>query len=255
MELTGKRSSKVLLVANYEPDGQESMLRFCILLAEGLRKRKVSVQLVRPQPVFGRFSKGTSPLAKWLGYVDKLILFPVQLKEHLLDPDIIHICDHANAIYVKYLKNIPNLVTCHDLLAVRAGLGEETYCTTSPLGKVLQSLILQGLRQTRVIACISRATYADAERLIGSDNNKLRLVPNAFNYPYRVIDEKETLQRLSKVAGLLPSETYLLHVGSSQPRKNRDGILRIFSKLKDRFSGQMVFAGEFAYACAASRHR
>ena len=36
----------------------------------------------------------------------------------------------------------------------------------------------------------------------------------------------------------------VLHVGSGLRRKNRDGVLRIFAKTKDRWDAQLVFAGD-----------
>ena len=37
---------------------------------------------------------------------------------------------------------------------------------------------------------------------------------------------------------------FVLHVGTNTPRKNRDGVLRIFARVKDRWDGRLIFAGE-----------
>ena len=66
-------------------------------------------------------------------------------------------------------RNAPVLVTCHDLLAVRGGLGEQTDTPASVTGKVLQRWILRGLRAADAVACDSEATMADAERLVRRD--------------------------------------------------------------------------------------
>ena len=58
--------------------------------------------------------------------------------------DIVHICDHSNAIYTKYL-NLPHLVTCHDLLAITSALGNSKE-STKWTGKQLQRLILTGTK-------------------------------------------------------------------------------------------------------------
>jgi glycosyltransferase involved in cell wall biosynthesis len=42
----------------------------------------------------------------------------------------------------------------------------------------------------------------------------------------------------------LPQGPFILHVGSNLRRKNRDGVLRIFSQVADRWKGSLVFAGE-----------
>ena len=43
---------------------------------------------------------------------------------------------------------------------------------------------------------------------------------------------------------LRPGTRYVLHVGSNLPRKNRDGVLRIFAATKDQWDVRLVFAGE-----------
>ena len=52
---------------------------------------------------------------------------------------MVHICDHSNAVYASKVRRwFPVVVTCHDLLAVRGALGEDTDCPASGLGKILQ---------------------------------------------------------------------------------------------------------------------
>jgi glycosyltransferase involved in cell wall biosynthesis len=245
MELVGGRHLRVLLVANYDLDGQESMERFCSILAKSLARHQVDFRVIRPAARLGKLVEASNPLRKWLAYLDKYVIFPPVLRKAVAANDLIHICDHSNAVYVPNLKTVPYVVTCHDLLAVRAGLGEETYCPLSPLGKILQRWILSGLRSADMVVCDSRATRIDAERLLRGSGAKVELVPLGLNYPYVSIDRKEALRRLAPVSNALRAdEPYLLHVGSSQPRKNRDGVLRIFARIKDRFAGQLVFVGE-----------
>jgi glycosyltransferase involved in cell wall biosynthesis len=234
---------KVSLIGNYKPDAQESMERFCLAMADGLRKQGVDVRILRPDPVLVRKGRGYEALNKWLGYIDKFILFPLVLNRACRESDIVHVCDHSNSMYLHYLKSIPHLITCHDLLAVRAALGENTYCLVSPFGKILQRLILRGLKQASMIVCDSQATKTDVERLVGIEQSRIRLVPLGQNYPYSVIDFEQAWQRLQPCLHRQRDLPYLLHVGSSEPRKNRDGILRIFAKIKSQFKGKLVLAG------------
>src|SRR5690349_9077145 len=109
-------SGKVWLLGNYPVDGQESMQRFANALLEEFTRRKIVVELIRPEPVVGGGGN------KWLGYVDKLLIFPRALKGRLKElsrGDVLHICDHSNAVYTKAAAKVPHVVTCHDLLAVR----------------------------------------------------------------------------------------------------------------------------------------
>src|SRR5947209_10304125 len=138
----------VLLIGNYLLDRQHSMQRFGMMMLSGLVKAGVAAELLVPSPFLGTFRNGRGFIAKWLAYIDKYILFRWRLKRELArHPSVVHICDHSNAVYVDQISNVPVLVTCHDLLAVRDALGEETHCPMSFTGKILQRWILRALRR------------------------------------------------------------------------------------------------------------
>ena len=237
----------VLLIGNYAPDQQQSMQRFSSMMLQGLTAAGVPAELIVPEPVFGNFKGAGAFAAKWLAYVDKFLIFPRQLKRRIANGvSLVHICDHSNAMYAADAKSAPVVVTCHDLLAVRGGLGEETDCPASFTGRLLQRWILRGLRRTNAVACVSRATMTDAERLLGGGEHapELSVVTLGLNYPYRKLPHEEVTARLSKIPELSNEKPFVLHVGSNLRRKNRDGVLRIFARSKDQWTGQLVFAGE-----------
>lgn len=236
---------KILLVANYLPDRQQSMLRFAEMLETGLTSLGHQVRTVQPEPLLGRNLKGTTAsLHKWVGYADKFLLFIGALREAARWADLIHICDHSNAIYTHaiYGGQIPVVVTCHDLLAVRGALGEETDCPASGTGKLLQRLILQGLGRASLAVCDSSYTLSDLERLTGK-TVPARVVLLGFNHDYRILDARETAARLCDLPGLTDGGPYLLHVGSNLRRKNKEAILRIFARIHRQWPGKLVFAG------------
>jgi glycosyltransferase involved in cell wall biosynthesis len=237
----------VLLIGNYPLDRQQSMQRFGTMMLQGLAAAGVAAELIAPRPFFGKFSSAGSFIAKWLGYIDKFVLFPCRLRMRLAQwPSLVHICDHSNAIYSGQINRVPVLVTCHDLLAVRGALGEETNCPASFTGKLLQRWILHGLRRASVITCVSTATFNDAQRLIchGRTCPELEVAMNGLNYPYRKLLGAEASVRLADVPGLNRGQPFVLHVGSNLRRKNRDGVLRIFARCKDKWNGRLVFAGD-----------
>jgi glycosyltransferase involved in cell wall biosynthesis len=236
----------VLLIGNYPPDQQQSMDRFGTMLLQGLTAAGIAVELIRPAPFFGNFRLAGGFIAKWLGYIDKFILFPRQLRKKIAQrPALVHICDHSNAMYVKYAANIPTIVTCHDLLAVRGALGEETDCPASRSGRVLQRWILAGLRGARAMVCVSHATLADAKRFVLSETGgpRLTVATLGLNYPYRKLPKEEAAARM-KLSGLEPETPFVLHVGSNLRRKNREGAVRILARCKDKWNGRIIFAGD-----------
>ena len=237
----------VLLIGNYAPDRQQSMDRFAIMLLSGLTAAGISADLIRPRPVFGRFRYGGAFLAKWLAYVDKFILFPWQLRRRLRTaPAVVHICDHSNAMYARGINGVPVVTSCHDLLAVRGALGEQTDCPASFTGKLLQRWILAGLRAAAVVACVSKATLEDARRLVARRDGKpeLELLSLGLSYPYRQLPADEARRRLARFPALSPDMPFVLHVGSNLRRKNREGVLSIFGRCKSEWNGLLVFAGE-----------
>lgn len=238
----------VLLIGNYPLDRQQSMLRFATMMLEGLAAAGVPAELIQPRPVFGSFQFAGAFAAKWLGYVDKFLLFPRQLRARLKTQKtaVVHICDHSNAMYAQHVRSTPVVVTCHDLLAVRGALGEATDTPASAAGKFLQRWIVSGLRRATAIPCVSTATLHDAEQIIGAGVNQpqLKVITLGLSYPYRKLPAPEVQQRLAAVPALKGDVPFVLHVGSNLRRKNREAVLRIYARTAEKWQGRLVFAGE-----------
>ncbi len=236
----------VLLIGNYPADQQQSMRRFETMMLQGLAAAGVPATAIRPEAFFGRVRFAGRFAQKWLAYLDKFLLFPRRLRRALAGVRVVHICDHSNAMYAAHVAETPVVVTCHDLLAVRGALGEETDCPASFAGNYLQRWILRGLQRATAVACVSQATLRDANRLIERRDNRpiLEVVPNGLNYPYRQLLPETARARLASISGLDPAQPFVLHVGSNFRRKNRDGLLRIFGLTREKWNGQLVFAGD-----------
>jgi len=235
---------KVLLIGNYAPDRQESMLRYGEMLRAGLAEAGHQVTLALPRPVLNPRSRPGSGVWKWIGHLDKMLLGAAELARAGQQADVVHVCDHGNAFYVPGKPRKPYVVTCHDLLAVRGALGENTDVTPSLSGHYLQRLILDGLKRATAIACVSGATLRDARRLLGDYRGKLIVAPNSLNYPYRRLSAEETRKRLASVSALASESAYVLMVGGSHRRKNRETALRALAHVAGSWSGRLIIAGE-----------
>lgn len=232
---------KVLLVGNYPFDGSTSMEIWARAVERELLELGMDVRSVAPRPFFGRLKPSSSGLGKWLGYIDRYMIFPLRLRAAAADADVVHICDHGNAMYCAVLGGKPTVVTCHDMLAVRGAMREVAEMRASLFGRYLQSWICTGLRRATRVACISQATYDDASRILGKRAH-LRIVLNGLNYPFQALLPGEAERRLTVVPAL--RKPFLLHVGSNHARKNRDGVLRAFAQVSPPADLQLVFAGE-----------
>jgi glycosyltransferase involved in cell wall biosynthesis len=234
---------RILLIGNYAPDAQESMRRYAELLRDGLAQAGHEVTLALPRAVLNCTGHAAAGVWKWVGYVDKYLLSPPQLGRAARDAQIIHVCDHANSLYVPLRSRVPHIVTCHDMLAIRGALGESTDCPTGFAGRQLQLGILRGLRRAQALACVSQATLRDARALLEGYAGRVIVAPNSLNYPYRVLSPERAAERLEQLP-LHDGTSYVLSVGSNLKRKNREGVLRAWASIAHRWGGRLVFAGQ-----------
>ncbi len=220
---------KVLIVANYILSHQESMQRFAKMLKEGLLVEGHDVQVMRPEAILCKGEQAEHGLNKWLGYIDRFVLFRWQLKQAAKWADVVHICDHSNAMYAKWI-NKPSLVTCHDLMAIQSGLGLIATNKTGFTGRVLQKWIASGLQSCSHVACVSENTQDELIKTLDIPVEKTSIAYNALNYPYSRMSQDEAWSLLHKrLPDLKPS--FFFHLGGNQWYKNRKGVADIYSHL------------------------
>ena len=232
---------KVLLVGNYPFDGSTSMHIWSQALLRELRQLHVDAELISPQPRFGKIKPSVHGVGKWLGYIDRFVIFPRALVSAAAEADIVHLCDHGAAMYAPMIKGKPVLVTCHDMIGVRGARGELPGLRSSLFGKILQRWICHGLKHATRVACVSRATFEDTRRILQADEN-LCVILNGLNYPYQLLARDEVEWRLAVLTTI--RAPFVLHLGSNTAYKNREGVLRVFAKAAAETDLQLVMAGE-----------
>lgn len=238
---------KALLVANFAPDRQESMLRFARILSEGLPAHGVTTEVIAPEPVLMRpLEWRYDGWRKYVGYIDKFALFPSRLRRAAARADVVHILDHGNSAYLTASAGRPALVTCHDLIQIRAARGELPRRRPAWSGRRFQQWISRHLRDAPHVACVSEKTRGDLLRLVPRPAARTHLVYNGLNHPYAPMPRAEAELRIKLLtAGAAPPE-YYLNVGGSQWYKNRPGLLRIFSAMCGSLPGStcLVMVGK-----------
>lgn len=232
---------KVLLVGNYPFDGSTSMRIWAETLDRELRRAGVDVHPIAPRPVLGKLKPSAHGIGKWLGYIDRFLLFPISLRAAAAKADLVHVCDHGGAMYAAMIGAKPVLVTCHDMIAVRAARGEISAMRASPFGKLLQRWICHGLRRAARVACVSGATLRDTRRILNSDKN-LCLVLNGLNRSFQPLAPDEAERLLENAGGV--RAPFVLHLGSNLPYKNREGVLKIFAMASAGTDLRLAVAGE-----------
>ena len=247
----------VTLLGNYPNDENESMVRYAEMLRRLLTGRGIRVEILRPESCFGRFKRSIHGFGKWLGYIDKYILFPFVLRRHIRARKgngefVVHICDHSNAVYTRWLQDVPHLVTCHDVMAIMAARGHIPGLKTGWTGRLLQNWIFSGLKHASYIICITEETRNDLLMLAPELEQRSCAIELPLNYPFAPMPEQEAITQITPLtAGTalhLETDRFLFHVGGNQWYKNREGVIRIYSHLlaahPELSSLKLVMAGK-----------
>ena len=240
---------RLVLLANYRPDRQESMLRFAEMLRAGFAERRdVDVSVWHPPVVLGHVARLLGGRwRKWFGYVDQYLIAPLALLfKRIGDRDVrYHICDHSNAPFSQVLPPARTTVTCHDVIAIEAAGGNEAYgVRPTGLGLYQQRYIRHYLLRQRRVACVSAYTL-DRLRSLDPDGDAgagrvWEVIPNAFN---AVFSPRPWDERLGRRLGVEPLG-YLFHLGSGHPRKNRKRLLDLLAhRRRGGASERLVLAG------------
>jgi len=236
----------ILLVGNYVPSQQESMQRFSHMMEDNFKSTTNTVKLLKPKPIVCKKENAESGLAKWLGYIDQFILFQWALKKESKWADVVLICDHSNAMYAKWIKDKPVLVTCHDIMAIKSALGIVENKKTSMTGRLLQSWIVSGLKSSEHIICVSKNTQKELQQILKIGDEKTSIIYNALNYPYELMEEEEAYNYINaKIVNV--SDKFFFHLGGNQWYKNRMGVVEIYSVLiknKQFANHKLVMAGK-----------
>ena len=227
---------RILLVGNYPLDDQQSMSRYAGMLQSEMLQRGHEVELITPGAFFGRWHRGGTA-GKWLGYIDKYLLFPWVLRRAARRFDLVHVCDHSNSMYLPYTAGRPKSIACHDLLAVFAAEGRYPQQRISATGKLQQRWIRRHLRKAPRVVCVSHFT-AEQFKELGARADQVRtVIPNPLNYAYAPA-APEAVSALRAELGLGVSETYLLHVGGDIWYKNRAGAVCIYRLLVEQLKSR-----------------
>jgi glycosyltransferase involved in cell wall biosynthesis len=245
---------KIILIGNYVLDKQESMQRFAQVLCSGFKDAGYDCEIWSPSLVFGRLVKSSeSGLTKWIGYLDKWIIFPLILWWRLRNRELqsantrFHICDHSNSPYLRHLPKAHTGITCHDVIAIRGALGyADAAATSSATGKILQKWILSKLKKATLLACDTHLTLSQLNSLVPNEargDKEWRVIHLGFNDEFRPLDVNERSALLLQ-AKINPQTPFILHVGSGHPRKNRKLLIDMAAALGDKWNGKICYAGQ-----------
>ncbi len=217
------------------------MPRFARMLAEGMKDRGHSVEVISPQ---AKVSRLPAPKAfrKWLHYADQFITFPSAVRKRLptyASDTLFVFTDHALGPWVPLVANRPHVVHCHDFLAQWSALGAIPENPTGWSGRQYQKFIRQGYSKAKHFISVSRKTQQDLAHFLPSAPISSETVYNALNQKFSPVDLVEARTSLTKQTGIDLTAGYLLHIGGNQWYKNRTGVIEIYNAWRKNSSGTL----------------
>ncbi|MEL6903028.1 MAG: glycosyltransferase family 1 protein [Cyanobacteria bacterium J06606_4] len=199
-------------------------------LVSGLSAVRPSWEILQLRPQTRTHPKGQKLFRKLNRYYEQYWHYPQQIKRQAVD--IFHIIDHSDGHIARWLKPlpIPTVVTCHDLINLRQPENAKHQAFLPALSSALWRYAVNGLRQADRLVTVSAHTAQDVNQLLDISPQQLTVVHNAADPEFQRICKGEALSVLQEHH--IPSDRfYLLNVGSSQPRKNIEAILKVLAKL------------------------
>ncbi len=140
--------------------------------------------------------------------------------------------------HVAPLIHPPTVVTIHDLGYL---LYPEAHGRFSRW--YLQASTRWSARQARRIIAVSEATKQDIIKHIGMKADKIRVVHHGYDPRFVRVTDEAQIKAAKQRIGLLPSEKYVLYVGTIQPRKNLVRLIEAWATMGEDAAGYKLVLG------------
>ncbi len=191
--------------------------------------------LIRP-PMKLRFSglptKGGGLGRKADQAVNRFLEYPRLLRTMRRQFDLFHIVDHSYAHLALDLPPERTLVTCHDIDAFRC-LTEPQSEPRSGIFRAMSRRILAGLQRAARVACVSAFTRDEILRFNLVPPERLSVIPVAVGPVFSPQPDPGADAEVDQLLGASePGTEYILHSGSTVPRKRIDVLLRVFAAVR-----------------------
>lgn len=145
-----------------------------------------------------------------------------------------------NILFFSLSNDCKNVVTFHDL-------SFEYYSNFFSLKRKSWHFLVNprkiAQRADKIIA-VSNSTKQDLIEKYNISSDKIRVIYSGINKNFRPINDKKILKKVQEKYYL--PEKFILFLGTFEPRKNIEGLIFAFKKLKEKFKipYKLVLAGE-----------
>lgn len=169
------------------------------------------------------------------GTIQRILSEQFLLKKYVkkYDLDILH---STSFIIPLNIKNIPNIVTVHDMFH------ELFKDTIKPLVRIYHTLFFNlCIKKSDFIIADSENTRQDIHKLLNINTDKIKTVHLGLNPLFSNNQKNNKITMNFKNLNL--GYGYVLYVGSLEPRKNITGVIESFNKIKDKIKENLVIVG------------
>lgn len=194
-----------------------------------------SPPVANPLPTGSHISYHPAPVTeRWLYRFWYRLRLPLPVQLVLGKLDLFHSPDF---VLPPVAGNIPTLLTVHDLSFVHY-----PKVFPEPLVKYLNTIVPWSVERATHILADSQATKDDLHQFWHVPEAKVTVLYSGVNERFQpVTDEGEITAVRQKYD--LGTQPYLLAVGTIQPRKNYQMLIRAFKPVADNWPHQLIFAG------------
>ena len=176
-------------------------------------------------------------------FVNRFVDYSSWVQRHVNDFDLFHIIDHSYAHLIHVLPPNRTVVTCHDLDTFRCVL-EPSRDHRPAWFRLMTRRILAGFRKSAHVLAVSAATREELLKHKLFAPELITVVPNGVHPSCSTEADTAADAAAARLLGPDNGTLWLLNVGSTQPRKRIDVLLRVFASVLQEFPhARLVRAG------------
>jgi glycosyltransferase involved in cell wall biosynthesis len=233
---------RVAIISDFIEERWPSMDLVAEMLSDHLAREHAKcfeVELLRPRFIWPS-SRGSITNERWLAAArlfNRFAVYPRWIARNRSRFDIFHIVDHSYSHLIHHLPADRCVITCHDLDTFKCLL-EPDLDPRSWAFRVMTRRILTGFRKAARVNCVSSATRDDIVRHGLIPSERLEVVPNGVHPIFTAVADPDADAEICRLLGRRSIDSIeILHVGSTQPRKRIDLLLRIFAAVRANYPG------------------
>jgi len=205
-------------------------------LAAGLRQAFPSWEVAEIEPRLllnaHIHSKARRAVNGFQRYADRFAAYPLRALGR--EADIIHVVsDHYfHVARFPRLKGQKVIATCHDLIYYRFPQNIRQFASFLRVSRAAQEFCMRSLAVCDHVITLSQDNVRDLQKIVGVKPENMTVIHNAVPGHFRPGAPAERTAAREKL-GLPAGRFCMMHVGTVEPRKNVDTILKALVTLKD----------------------